>query len=42
MKYPIRLAVKEDYDKIGRLYEKAFDYGEGFTKYYYKGFGEYL
>lgn len=42
MKYLIRLATKDDYDKIGGLYEKAFDYGEGFVKYYYKGFDEYL
>ena len=42
MKYLIRLATKDDYDKIGQLYEKAFDYGEGFVKYYYKGFDEYL
>ncbi|MCM1063184.1 MAG: GNAT family N-acetyltransferase [Eubacterium sp.] len=42
MKYLIRLATKDDYDKIGGLYEKAFDYGEGFVKYCYKRFDEYL
>ncbi|MCM1498510.1 MAG: GNAT family N-acetyltransferase [Clostridium sp.] len=42
MKYLIRLATKDDYDKIGWLYEKAFDYGEGFVQYYYRGFVEYL
>lgn len=42
MKYPIRLAVKDDYDKIARLYEKAFDHKEGIVAKYYTGFNEYL
>ncbi|MCM1048251.1 MAG: GNAT family N-acetyltransferase [Clostridiales bacterium] len=42
MKYLIRLATKDDYDKIGGLYEKAFEHKEGMIKKYYKGFDEYL
>lgn len=42
MEYPIRLAVKDDYDKIVRLYEKAFEYREGIVAKYYTGFNEYL
>ena len=42
MKYSIRLAVKDDYDKIVRLYEKAFEHREGIVAKYYTGFNEYL
>lgn len=42
MKYSIRLAVKDDYDKIVRLYEKAFEHREGIVVKYYTGFNEYL
>lgn len=41
MKYSIRSAVKDDYDKIARLYEKAFEHSEGVVAYY-TGFNEYL
>lgn len=41
MQYPIRLATKDEYDRIGRLYEKAFDHTEGVLKYY-SGFKDYL
>ena len=34
MKYPIRLAVKDDYDKIVGLYEKAFEHREGLVAKY--------
>ncbi|MCM1284075.1 MAG: hypothetical protein NC180_10330 [Muribaculaceae bacterium] len=42
MKYSIRLETKDDYNKIGQLYEKAFDHREGMIKKYYIGFDEYL
>ena len=42
MKYSMRLAVKDDYDKIVRLYEKAFEHREDIVAKYYTGFNEYL